>query len=159
MSGQAWSLTLRDFSELDGFAEGDDSNRRRSISPRRGRSASPPRRDRGRTTKDGKRRHADYDYDRDLKARLGVQVAPSGHGIREWDVGKEWETDEFGRSSFARHDREETRVDEGHGRRRDERGPRRDRRDGGGRKRDGREARRVVTKEDLDAELDAFLES
>lgn len=62
--------------------------------------------------------------------------------MREWDVGKEWKTDEFGRSEHV----DRSRMDnEG----------RRGRRGGERKQRD--KAREPVSKDDLDAELDAFL--
>ena len=136
-------------SELDGFANDDEGAPRRSISPRRGRSASPPRRSHGdHGGRKGRRKPGDYDYDQDLKSRLGPPVVP--RGVREWDVGKEMEMDEFGRSTYG----EEKGSSSRNHRREYPQQRERDREDG--RK---REARPTRTKEDLDAELDAFLES
>ncbi|KIM19894.1 hypothetical protein M408DRAFT_331286 [Serendipita vermifera MAFF 305830] len=140
--------------EMDAFANGDETAVRRSISPRRGRSASPPRR--GQTEQGGhrgRRRPGDYDYDRDLHSRLGPPVVP--RGVREWDVGKEWETDEFGRATFAKDGTSSSNRNQ-----RREQPPHRDRdrEEGGGRRPRG-EARPTRTKEDLDAELDAFLQA
>ncbi|KAG8761424.1 hypothetical protein FRC14_003837 [Serendipita sp. 396] len=139
--------------ELDNFAGGDETVRRRSLSPRRGRSASPPRRDQ--RTSGGRRKRSDYGYDTDLRARIGPQT---GKPIREWDIGKEWDTDEFGRSRFGQTD--DMGSDTRSGSRRDGSGHRRERRgDPRGGKREAREGRPSRTKEELDAELDAFLGS
>ena len=140
------------FSELDGFANGEQT--RRSLSPRRGRSASPPRRDRADRSK-GRRKLSEYEYDRDLMSRLGPPVgssAKNGWSVREWDVGKEWETDEFGRSTFGKHERSVSHAEGAYGGRRE---GRTHRREDGGRRREGRPR---LTKEELDAEMDAFLQ-
>lgn len=140
--------------ELDTFAEGDEASYRRSISPRRGRSASPPPRGHNGPSRGGRRKRSDYDYDSDLQSRLGPKIAPSNRSVREWDIGKEWETDEFGRATFG-DSANATAADDGYGSRRDGRGNRRDRKEGAG----GRDVRPSLTKEELDAELDAFLAS
>jgi C-terminal duplication domain of Friend of PRMT1 len=80
-------------------------------------------------------------------------VIPANVSVREWDIGKEWETDEFGRSTFGKDEGSSSRGDREYGGRRDGRTHRRE--DGGRR----REARPALTKEDLDAEMDAFLKS
>ncbi|KAG8833857.1 hypothetical protein FRC17_009974, partial [Serendipita sp. 399] len=142
--------------ELDSFAAGDETASRRSPSPRRDRSASPPRRDQ--RTSGGRRKRSDYEYDADLRSRIGPHTDPqTGKPIREWDVGKEWDTDEFGRSRFGQAD--EVVLDthnagvrrDGSGHRRERRGEQRSGR------REARESRPARTKEELDAELDAFL--
>lgn len=88
-------------------------------------------------------------------ARLGPRVAPANRAIREWDVGKEWQTDEYGRSSFGKNADDLPTTEDTRETRRG-RGDRRGYKEGGEHK---REARPTVTKEDLDAELDAFLQA
>lgn len=141
------ALRRRLDAELDGFAEKDETARR-SISPRRGRSASPPGRELPRDGPGRRRKRSDYEYDQDLQSRLGPRVGGATGSVREWDVGKEWHTDEFGRSRYGTMSRDG---------RKDARGHRRERGERGGERREG-QGRPSKTKEELDAELDAFLE-
>lgn len=168
--------------ELDSFIAGEEPPPRRSASPpprhsssngtnnrRRRRSASPRRRTFRADVLEGAEEPEEGTQDptwssgfgngafgsrnnpRRDNSRRGVSVGNSS-GVREWDMGKDAEpgvdTDEFGRSDRS-----------GPSRRR-ERGTRGGRRRRGGGDADATmedvEVRQVKTKDDLDAELDAF---